>query len=86
MAPTKSSWSSTPPALPTAVIISVDLAVDVVEIIYFVVVFFSHVCVYLIDKEAMLKFNSKSDVNQECKCIIRLLDDVEVIECEIQVT
>lgn len=32
----------------------------------------------------MLKFNSKSDVNQECKCIIRLLDDVEVIECEIQ--
>jgi len=33
----------------------------------------------------MLKFNSKSDVNQECKCIIRLLDDVEVIECDIQV-
>lgn len=34
----------------------------------------------------MLKFSSKSDVNAECKCIVRLLDDSEVIECDIQVT
>ena len=33
----------------------------------------------------MLKFSSKSDVNAECKCIVRLLDDSEVIECDIQV-
>ncbi|XP_057377452.1 FERM domain-containing protein 3-like [Daphnia carinata] len=32
----------------------------------------------------MLKFSSKSDVNAECKCIVRLLDDSEVIECDIQ--
>lgn len=33
----------------------------------------------------MLKFSSKSDVNSDCKCIVRLLDDSEVIECDIQV-
>lgn len=33
----------------------------------------------------MLKFTSRGDVNAEYKCIIRLLDDAEVLECDVQV-
>ena len=34
---------------------------------------------------AMLKFGSRSDVSNECRCTVRLLDDNEVIECDIKV-
>lgn len=33
----------------------------------------------------MLKFTSRNDVNADYKCIVRLLDDSEVLECDVQV-